>query len=145
MPMCLTVAIGDGDTATPFQQVFDLIPMAASKNRIDWALLCLRLAVGGMAFLAGLQPLMHAAFPGSLAQALHWGLHLAEMLCGMLMVLGLWMPVASFGLAVIIGYPLVLGWMHGAALFGNLHGLFLLLVAFASALGGAGKWALGRG
>ena len=38
-----------------------------------------------------------------------------------------------------------LGWMHGAPFFGNLHGLFLLLVAAASALGGAGKWAVGRG
>jgi hypothetical protein len=55
------------------------------------------------------------------------------------------MPVASLGLTLIIGWPLVIGWMHGAPLLGNLHGLFLLLVAAASALGGAGKWAVGRG
>lgn len=118
--------------------------MAVSKARIDWALLCLRLAVGGMAFLSGLEPLLHSGLPGNLPQAIHWALHLAEMLCGIFMVLGLWMPVASLGLTLIIGWPLVEGWLHGAAFFGNLHRLFLLLVALASALGGAGKWALGR-
>jgi uncharacterized membrane protein len=55
------------------------------------------------------------------------------------------MPVASLGLTLIVGWPLVMGWLHGAAILGNLHGLFLLLVALASALGGAGKWAVGRG
>ena len=119
--------------------------MAASKARIDWALLLLRLAVGGMAFLSGLEPLLHAALPGNLPQLIGWAMHLAEMLCGIFMVLGLWMPVASLVLTLIIGWPLVQGWMHGAAFFGNLHRLFLLLVAAASALGGAGKWALGRG
>lgn len=119
--------------------------MAASSTRIAWSLLLLRLAVGGMAFIVGLQPLLHAAIPSSLAGATNWGLHLAEMLCGVFMLLGLWMPVASIGLALIIGWPLVMGWLHGAAILGNLHGLFLLLVALASALGGAGKWAVGRG
>ena len=119
--------------------------MATSHNRITWALFLLRLAVGGMAFLAGFEPLMHSHIPETLAQALQWGLHLAEMLCGIFMILGLWMPIASLGLTLIIGWPLVLGWMHGAPFFGNLHGLFLLLVAAASALGGAGKWAVGRG
>ena len=117
----------------------------ASKVRTDWSLFLLRLAVGGMAFLAGLQPLLHARLPTTPALALHWGLHLAEMLCGVFMILGLWMPVASLGLTLIIGWPLVVGWIHGAAVLGNLHGLFLLLVALASALGGAGKWAVGRG
>ena len=119
--------------------------MAASSTRIAWSLLLLRLAVGGMAFVVGLEPLLHSSIPSSLAGAGHWALHLAEMLCGVLMVLGLWMPVASLGLTVIIGWPLVMGWLHGAAILGNLHGLFLLLVALASALGGAGKWAVGRG
>lgn len=118
--------------------------MAVSKARIDWALLCLRLAVGGMAFLEGFTVLRRLAFPGSLEQALAWGFNLLEMLCGVLMVLGLWMPVASFILALIIGGPLVLSWLNGAPVLGNLHGLFLLLVAFAAALGGAGKWAVGR-
>lgn len=119
--------------------------MAASSTRVNWALFFLRLAVGGMAFLAGFQPLMHSALPGTLDQAARWGLHLGEMLCGVFMILGLWMPVASLGLTLIIGWPLVVGWIHGAPILGNLHGLFLLLVALASALGGAGKWAVGRG
>jgi uncharacterized membrane protein len=119
--------------------------MAASKTRIDWSLFFLRLAVGGMAFFMGFEPLMRSRIPDTLAHAGQWGLHLAEMLCGIFMLLGLWMPVASLGLTLIIGWPLVSGWMHGAPFLGNLHGLFLLLVAFASALGGAGKWAVGRG
>lgn len=119
--------------------------MAASKTRIDWSLFLLRLAVGGMAFIAGVEPLTHAHGPVTLAHASEWGLSLAEMLCGVFMLLGLWMPVASLGLTLIVGWPLVHGWLHGAPFLGNLHGLFLLLVAFASALGGAGKWALGRG
>ena len=116
----------------------------ASKARIDWSLLLLRLAVGGMAFVAGLQPLLHARLPTTQALATHWGLHVAEMLCGVFMLLGLWMTLASIGLTLIVGWPLVTGWLHGAPLLGNLHGLFLLLVAAASALGGAGKWAVGR-
>ena len=119
--------------------------MAASNTRVNWALFFLRLAVGGMAFLAGLQPLLQSSIPTTLAQGIQWGLHLTEMLCGVFMILGLWMPVASLGLTLIIGWPLVVGWIHGAAVLGNLHGLFLLLVALASALGGAGKWAVGRG
>ena len=119
--------------------------MAASSTRIAWSLLLLRLAVGGMAFIVGLEPLLHAAIPSSLTGGANWALHLAEMLCGVFMLLGLWMPVASLGLTLIVGWPLVIGWLHGAAILGNLHGLFLLLVALASALGGAGKWAVGRG
>ena len=118
--------------------------MATSNTRIAWSLFLLRLAVGGMAFFAGFEPLMHSPIPDSLAHAGQWGLHLGKMLCGVFMLLGLWMPIASLGLTLIIGWPLVFGWMHGAPLLGNLHGLFLLLVALASALGGAGKWAIGR-
>lgn len=116
----------------------------ASKTRIDWSLLLLRLAVGGMAFYAGFEPLLHSRFPGSLAQAGQWGLHLAEVVCGALIVLGLWVPLAALVFAVIFGWPMVWGWVYGAPIFGNLHGLFLLLVTLASALGGGGKWALGR-
>ena len=118
--------------------------MAASKTRIDWSLFFLRLAVGAMAFLTGFEPVLHSPIPTTLANAGHWALHLAEMLCGIFMLLGLWMPLASLGLALIIGWPLVIGWVHGAAFLGNLHGLFLLFVVIASGLGGAGKWAVGR-
>ena len=119
--------------------------MAASGTRIQWALLLLRLAVGGMALLVGFEALRHSALPGSLPQLLHWSLYLAEMLCGVFMILGLWMTVASIGLTLIVGWPMVVGWMHGVPLLGNLHGLFLLLVVAASALGGGGKWSVGRG
>ena len=140
----LTPAGSSGHTAVPWHSSWSE-PMATSKNRIDWSLLLLRLAVGGMAFFAGFEPLMRSRLPGSLSQAGLWGLHLAEMLCGVLMFIGCWMPIASLGLCLIIGWPLAVGWMHGAPVLGNLHGLFLLLVALASALGGAGKWAVGRG
>lgn len=118
--------------------------MAASKTRIDWSLFLLRLAVGGMALLSGLRPLLGARVPANLEQLGHWGLSLAEMLCGVFMLLGLWMPLAGLGLTLIVGWPLAHGWLHGAPVLGNLNGLFLLLVTAASALGGAGKWALGR-
>ena len=49
----------------------------ASKARTDWSLFLLRLAVGGMAIAAGLQPLLHARLPTSLALAGYRGLHLA--------------------------------------------------------------------
>ena len=119
--------------------------MAASGARVQWSLLLLRLAVGGMAFLAGFEALRHAGFPGNLPQAARWGLHLGQMLCGVFMVLGLWMPIAGMVLTLIFGWPLVVGWIHGAPVLGNLHGLFLLLVVLASALGGGGKWSVGRG
>ena len=64
----------------------------------------------------------------------------------------LWAPVAFGGGCAVYfslkseptAWPLVAGWMHGAPLLGNLQGLFLLLVTLAAALGGAGKWAVGR-
>lgn len=118
--------------------------MAVSKDRIDFSRFVLRLAIGGMAILLGFEALRHSGLPGTLWQAGHWMLHLVEMLCGVLILIGLLMPAASLVLTVIMGWPLVDGWVHGAALLGNLHGLFLLLVTLAAALGGAGKWAVGR-
>lgn len=139
-----TACLRAGGTAFPNLD-YSFLLMAASNTRVNWALFFLRLAVGGMAFLAGLQPILHSSIPTTLVHGIQWGLHLGEMLCGLFMILGLWMPVASLGLTLIIGWPLVVGWIHGAPILGNLHGLFLLLVALASALGGAGKWAVGRG
>ncbi len=118
--------------------------MAVSKNRIDFSQFLLRLAIGGMAAWLGLQGLRHGGMPATLMQSLHTLLHLTQILCGLLVVIGLLMPVASVVLAVIVAWPLVAGWMHGAPLLGNLQGLFLLLVTLAAALGGAGKWAVGR-
>lgn len=118
--------------------------MAVSKSRLDASRFFLRLAIGGMAILLGFEAIRHAAFPSTFSSAGYWGLHLAEMLCGALIMLGVLMPVASIALTLVIGFPLVMGWVHGAPILGNLHGLFMLLVVLSTALGGAGQWALGR-
>ncbi|WP_374582422.1 hypothetical protein [Pseudoduganella sp.] len=118
--------------------------MAVSKSRLDASRFFLRLAIGSMAILMGFEALRHAAFPSTLGGAGFWALHVAEMLCGALIVLGFLMPYASVLLTAVVAYPLVVGWMHGAPVLGNLHGLFMLCVVLSTALGGAGQWALGR-
>lgn len=118
--------------------------MAISRTRIDSSRLFLRLAIGGMALLLGFEAIRHAAIPSMLLGLGHWLVHLIEMLCGFLIMIGFLMPVASLILTLVVGWPLVDGWLHGAPLLGDLHGVFLLLVTLATALGGAGKWALGR-
>lgn len=118
--------------------------MAASKTRIDWALLFLRLAVGGMALLQGFTVLRSAHGAITMTHASTWGFSLGEMVCGALILVGLWVPLAGGILAVVLGWPLVHGWMHGAGLLSNLGGLFRLLVGLACALGGGGKWAVDR-
>jgi hypothetical protein len=47
--------------------------LAASKTRVDWSLLLLRLAVGGMALLQGLAVLRHAHGAISFGNAAVWG------------------------------------------------------------------------
>ena len=118
--------------------------MAASKTRIDWALLILRLAVGGLAVVQAFAVLRHAHGAITFSQASTWGLALGEMVCGTLILLGLWIPLTGGLLAVQLGWPLVHGWLHGSGLLSNLGGLFRLLVGLACALGGGGKWALDR-
>ena len=114
--------------------------MAVSKTRLDASRFFLRLAIGGMAILMGFQALRHSGFPSTLNGAGYWALHLTEMLCGALIMI----PYASAVLTLVVGLPIVLGWIHGAPVLGNLHALFLLLVVTATALGGAGQWALGK-
>ncbi|MDP1831922.1 MAG: hypothetical protein Q8K67_07670 [Geothrix sp.] len=118
--------------------------MAASKTRTDWALLLLRLAVGGMAVVQGFEVLRRAHGAITFAHASTWGLALGEVVCGVLMLLGLWVPLAGGLLVVVLGWPLVHGWIHGAGLLSNLGGLFRLLAGLACAIGGGGKWALDR-
>jgi len=118
--------------------------MAVSKDRLDFSRLVLRLAVGGMAIWIGFESVRHSGLPATFMQAAHWFLHLVEMLCGVLIVLGLLMPIASLVLTALVAWPLVAAWLHGAPLLGNPQGLFLLLVTLAAALGGAGRWALAR-
>jgi hypothetical protein len=117
--------------------------MAASSTRTDWALLLLRLAVGGMAVLQGFIVLRHAHGAITLAQAATWGLALGELVCGVLILNGLWVLLAGGILVALLGWPMVHGWIHGASLLSNLGGLFRLLVGLACAIGGAGKWAVG--
>ena len=118
--------------------------MAASKTRIDWALLLLRLAVGGMAMVQGFEVLRRAHGAITFAHASTWGLALGELVCGALVFIGLWVPLTGTILAALLGWPLVHAWMHGAGLLSNLGGLFRLLVSLACAIGGGGKWALDR-
>jgi len=118
--------------------------MAASKNRIDWALLVLRLGVGGAAILHGLGPIRHAKGAATMANAIHLGQALAEVLCGALVIVGVWMIPAVLGIMALIGWPLVHGWLHGAPVLGDPQGLFRFLGTLASGLGGAGKWGLGK-
>lgn len=118
--------------------------MATSSTRIDWALLLLRLAVGGLAVVQGFEVLRRAHGAITFAHASTWGLALAELACGALILAGQWVTLAGGLLAALLGWPLVHGWIHGAGLLSNLGGLFRLLAGLACALGGGGKWALER-
>lgn len=118
--------------------------MAASKTRLDWALLLLRVAVGGLAVLQGFSVLRHAHGAISFAHATTWGLALGQLTCGSLLLVGLWVPVVGGALVALLGWPLVHGWLHGAALLANQAGVFHLLTSLACAVGGGGKWALDR-
>jgi len=118
--------------------------MAASKSRIDWALFLLRLAVGGMAILQAFTVLRNAHGAINFAHVSTWGWALGELVCGALILIGLWVPLAGGVLAGVLGWPLVHGWMHGAGPLANPAELFRLLVGLACALGGGGKWALGK-
>lgn len=119
--------------------------MAASKNRIDWALLLLRLGVGGLAVLQGFDALRHAKGAATVANALYLGTALGEMICGAMILVGIWMIPTVIGLLALIGWPLVHGWIHGAPVLGQPHALFRFLVTLAAGLGGAGKWGMGKG
>ena len=118
--------------------------MSASNTRTDWALLLLRLAVGGMAVAQGFEVLRRAHGTITFAHVSTWGWALGELVCGALILIGLWVPLVGGILVIVLGWPLVHGWMHGAGVLSNLGGLFRLLVGLACAVGGAGKWALDR-
>ena len=118
--------------------------MAASKTRVDWSLLLLRLAVGGLALLQGFSILRHAHAAPSLGNALGLGLALLEMICGALVLIGLWTWLAAAVLVGLVGWPLAQGWIHGAGILYHPAGLFRLLTTLACAIGGGGKWAVDR-
>jgi uncharacterized membrane protein len=118
--------------------------MAASKTRTDWALLLLRLAVGGLAVAQAFPVLRNAHGAITFAHAARWSLALGELACGTLILFGVWVPLAGGVLAAVLGWPLVHGWLHGSGVLSNLGGLFRLLAGLACAVGGGGKWALER-
>lgn len=117
----------------------------ASKTRTDWSLLLLRLAVG-LAFLAAAIPqLRHIHGAATVSNAVHIGEVLGELICGGMLVLGLGMPWVTIPLLLIQGWPVVQALLHSADPLSLRTGLLLLLATLASAVGGPGKWALGKG
>ncbi len=112
--------------------------MAASKDRTDWALLLLRLTVGGYAIMHGLGPLMHVRGSITIPYAMRLGSALVEVICGGLTVVGIWMVPVSIPLLVLIGWPLVHGWTGSVT--SNVPGLFRFFATLAAGLGGPGKW-----
>jgi uncharacterized membrane protein YphA (DoxX/SURF4 family) len=117
----------------------------ASKTRTDWSLLLLRLAVG-LAFVATALPqLRHLHGAASFSNALHIAEILGELVCGALLVLGLGMPWVVVPLLLIQGWPVVQALVHAQDPLSLRTGLLLLLATLASAVGGPGKWAIGKG
>ena len=120
------------------------VPLTTSKTRVDWSLLLLRIAVGGLAMLHGLALLRHAHGTLSPGHVLGWGMALLEVLGGTLVVIGLWTGLLAGLLAVLMGWPMVLAWARGGGMLQDPAALFRLLATLACAAGGAGKWALGK-
>lgn len=118
--------------------------MAASKARIDTALLLLRLAVGGLALLQGLQLLGRAGWKPTPGHAAALGLALLKVVCGALTVAGVWMLPAGLCLAALASFPAVQGLARGGALLAQATPIFHALAALAAGLGGGGRWSLGR-
>ena len=116
----------------------------SSSNRTAWSLLLLRLAVGGAAMLQGFTALRHAHGAITFANAGYWGLELGVAIAGVFVLVGLWLPLSAGALALLLGWPLAHGWLHGAGPLAQPDRLFRLLATLASAVGGAGKWGIGN-
>ncbi len=116
----------------------------SSSSRTSWSLLLLRLAVGGMALLQGVTALVHAKGAITFPHVRMWALDLVQAVAGALVLIGLWLPVSAGILAVLVGWPLVMGWAHGQGPLAQPERLFRLLVTLASAVGGAGRWGVGK-
>jgi len=116
----------------------------SSSNRTAWAQLLLRVAVGGAAILQGFLALRGAHGAITFGNAGHWAVELGVAIAGCFVLIGLWVPLVATILAGLLGWPLVHGWMHGAGPLANPDRLFHLLAALACALGGAGKWGVGK-
>lgn len=119
--------------------------MPASKSRIDWALLLLRIAVGGWAILSGLRAMDRADWRPTAAHAASLGLALLKVVCGALTLAGVWMLPACLCLAALASIPVVQGLVRGSAILAQAPSLGQTLTALAAALAGGGRWSLGRG
>ena len=116
----------------------------ASSNRTAWAQLLLRLAVGGSAILQAVLALRGAHGAITFAHVGQWGVDLGVAIAGCFVLIGLWVPLTATVLAALLGWPLVHGWLHGAGPLSQPDRLFHLLSSLACALGGAGKWGVGK-
>ncbi|MBS1765835.1 MAG: hypothetical protein JST05_00310 [Acidobacteria bacterium] len=117
--------------------------MSASKTRIDWALLLLRVAVGLGLMIHAIPALRTGS--ASFHHAAQLGAALAQAMGGVLILIGLFQPVVCLVLVIVLSVPLVDGWFHGAPLLGHLDLLLHILTIGACGLGGAGKWGLSKG
>ena len=121
--------------------------MAASKNRIDWGLLLLRLGVGLMGVIHGLQPILGVrigyllSHPSALGVGLLLGL--LELICGVLVIVGVWTGVAALALAVLVAIPLMNVSLRGLVSV-QLSTLFRVIASLAAAICGPGKGALAK-
>lgn len=117
--------------------------MAASKTRIDWALLLLRIVVGAGLLLHALPELRSGG--ANFHHVAQLGGALAEAIGGVLVLIGLFQPIVCLVMVILLAIPLVDGWIHGAAIFGRVELLLRIFTVGACGLGGPGKWGLGKG
>jgi len=124
------------------------------EDRIGYAALTLRLALGVMFIAHALLKVMVFTMPGTVAFFESLGLPgvfayvtmLAELGGGVLLILGIWVPLVSAGLVpVLLGATWVHsgnGWVFSAEGGGWEYPLFLAVAAVVLALLGAGKHAV---
>jgi len=116
----------------------------ASSNRTSWALLILRLAVGFLFAASAIWQLRFAGGAITPAHAVKWGLLLIQALCGLLLMFGLWVPLACVPLFCMHGWPVVQALVRTANPTALRHELLTLASILACAIGGPGKWGMGR-
>jgi uncharacterized membrane protein YphA (DoxX/SURF4 family) len=117
----------------------------ASKTRTDWSLLILRVAVA-LAFIAAAWPQVRLGSTApTFANALHWGQVIGQLLGAGLLLIGLWVPLACLPLLLIQGWPVAHALIHGVSPLALHLRLLLFLATLACAVGGPGKWGVGKG
>ncbi|MFN8010062.1 MAG: hypothetical protein U0P81_01530 [Holophagaceae bacterium] len=116
-----------------------------TQTRTAWALLILRVAVGFLFTASALTQLVHAHGPVTLPRALGWGLLILQGVCGLLVMLGVWMTAACLPLLALHGWPVVQALVRGVNPAALRHELLTFCATLALMVGGGGKGALGRG